>query len=383
MVQSIDTNWHTFRIAFVSSTSAMFQVDANSWEPLTTGIPTISLKPWLFALATSGNTTTMDVSSVMVRKYANPKPTTTIAAETTVPATTLTPIPTPTPAPTAAPSAPSSRASPAPSSCHQTPPGTTAPWLYAAVPQDAYAILLSFTDASPPFDHYSLRYGTASGNDQFGVDRFGSVGARTELVSDLSPSTTYFFSLRAGNGCATGPWSNEIAATTLATNASRSLNPQIIKARALPETTNRSRSRSSVLTSTPEKRDQGIEGGYGVIVRVTDLQGNPVVDATVTLHSNAQTAITDQHGVAQFKNVAKGQHELLIADHGQTGTQSLYLTGDHVQTFQFTVKIQTTSPLTTPPVIAVLSALVLLILGVFGVMYRSGMVKRVTWQKIK
>jgi len=383
MAQTVDNNWHTMRIAWVSSSLARFQVDSNPWEDITTNIPSVLLPPWLFAFGTGQQ---LNVDWIVVRQYANSEPSNTVGSETTLPV--ITPTPTPTPAPTAPPTAASSTASSShssvsPSTCRQTPPGTTASWLYAAVPQDAHAILLYFTDASAPFDHYSLSYGTASGNAQFGVDRFGGAGTRTELVSALSPTTTYYFKLRAGNGCATGPWSNEIAATTLATNASGSLNPQIVNARAIPETTSPSRSGSPTPTPVSGTSGNALTRGYGVSVRVIDTQGNAIAGAAVTLHSKAQTALTDQRGVAQFNNVAKGQHELLIAYHGQTGTQSLYLTGDHVQTFQFTVKIQASSPLMTRPVIVVVSALLLIILGLLGVLYQSGVLQRVSWQKIK
>ena len=36
----------------------------------------------------------------------------------------------------------------------------------------------------------------------------------TYLVTSLSPNTTYYFKIRAGNGCAPGNWSNEISTTT-------------------------------------------------------------------------------------------------------------------------------------------------------------------------
>lgn len=37
---------------------------------------------------------------------------------------------------------------------------------------------------------------------------------RTYVVKHLTPNTTYYFRVRACNGCATGSWSSEISATT-------------------------------------------------------------------------------------------------------------------------------------------------------------------------
>src|SRR5260370_3366596 len=100
--------------------------------------------------------------------------------------------------------------------CGMTPPTQNPQWLYAAVPQDGNAITLYFTDAdgSYPYDHYTVTYGTSSGNYSFGLDNAGGKGIRTVLIGSLMPNTTYYFKIRPANGCAAGVWSNEISAKT-------------------------------------------------------------------------------------------------------------------------------------------------------------------------
>ncbi|MFA9289164.1 MAG: PQQ-binding-like beta-propeller repeat protein, partial [Weeksellaceae bacterium] len=74
---------------------------------------------------------------------------------------TATPTSTPTTGPTATPTkrprqADETTSSSSSTECSATAPGTSAPWLYAAVPQDANSVLLQFGAASDPVDHYAL-----------------------------------------------------------------------------------------------------------------------------------------------------------------------------------------------------------------------------------
>ena len=118
-----------------------------------------------------------------------------------------------------------------PQTCGNPPPGTTLINLYSALPKGGSSILIYFTDAADPYDHYALEYGTKSGVYTFAAENIGGKGTRTYEVKGLSPSTTYYFRVRAGNSCASGEWSNEIFARTLSSTAgsnlitSSSLNP--------------------------------------------------------------------------------------------------------------------------------------------------------------
>ena len=81
MAQTIDGTYHTRRIAWVSPTSVLYQIDNNPWQQITTNIPVISLNPWLFVYAAAG-TTSMDVQSVIVRRYSAIEPLVTVGSET-------------------------------------------------------------------------------------------------------------------------------------------------------------------------------------------------------------------------------------------------------------------------------------------------------------
>lgn len=130
------------------------------------------------------------------------------------PTPTPSPTPTPTPTPTAAPSSSSSSSSsssgpstPVPPVCGSQSPGNRAPWIYAGE-SSTDAITLYFTEAESPFDQYYISYGYSDGDWRFGTSTGAYAGMRTFTISSLTPNTTYYFRMRAGNGCATGPWSN-------------------------------------------------------------------------------------------------------------------------------------------------------------------------------
>ncbi len=109
--------------------------------------------------------------------------------------------------------------------CSTNSPGIKAPSLYAAIPQNYNSILLYFTDADEPYDHYALTFGNKTGEYIWGSNNIAGKGSRTYSVNNLNPNTTYYFRIRAGNGCATGNWSNEISAKTLNKTISASLDP--------------------------------------------------------------------------------------------------------------------------------------------------------------
>lgn len=66
------------------------------------------------------------------------------------------------------------------------------------------------------FSYYFIAYGYKEGDWRFGT-QFNStqkIGVISQTINDLAPNTTYYFTVRAGNGCATGNWSNYLAAKT-------------------------------------------------------------------------------------------------------------------------------------------------------------------------
>ena len=258
-----------------------------------------------------------------------------------------------------------------PSSCGDQKPGAKAPWLYGAIARDNSSILLYFTPNDSPVDKYVLEYGTKSGDYQYGVQNMGlnSRGQMVFLVSSLSHNTTYYFRVRAGNGCAVGSWSNEISAKTKGLASTDQL--EITSSELIPQTTitepspaGASGSKQETPKTTEDGEPQVQTQVYDVRVKVTDTDKQPVLGATVTLHSNPQTAKTDKEGIVLFHNVEQGDHKVLIAYGNFQGEESIYLTGD-VKQFDLNVTIKPQNILLSPIVIGIVSvsAVIILVLG--------------------
>lgn len=331
---------------------------------------------------------------------------------------------TPTPAAGATTSTTNTSSSPSTPSCPDQKPGAKVPWLYSAFAQNSGAILLFFTEASDPVDHYVLEYGTKAGEYPYGSSNIGGKGSRTFLVQSLSPQTAYFFRVRGGNGCAVGEWSNEISATTKGLVAYNQLEFTESSLEPIP-TTERSPegnqepcrpytvksgdtlwSIAKTLLGSGSKYKDLIEqnketypsletsnalttgwelqipcpssttatsntaeqlqspGGYDVKVKVFDTEKKPVQGAKVTLHSTVQEAVTNNEGIAAFTNVEQGEHRVIIAYNGFNGEQTVNLTGD-VREFDLNVTVKpsalTLSPLAIVLIIVLGSAVLVLV----------------------
>jgi hypothetical protein len=112
---------------------------------------------------------------------------------------------TPTPAPSGTGGAVLGASAP---TCNSTTP-TAAPTLTGTSNSNNSANLV-WTPVTP-VDHYMIRYGTTAGNYIYGAANVGNV--TSFLVQALSGNTTYYFQVAGVNGCAPGPWSNEVAIT--------------------------------------------------------------------------------------------------------------------------------------------------------------------------
>lgn len=98
----------------------------------------------------------------------------------------------------------------APSPCTDTPPGG-APVL-KGITLGINSATLSWTEASGPISYYLIAYGTGHGVYQYGNPGIGGKGTTSYIITNLSGGTIYYFVVRAGNGCAPGPFSNELSA---------------------------------------------------------------------------------------------------------------------------------------------------------------------------
>ena len=62
--------------------------------------------------------------------------------------------------------------------------------------------------------YYLVTYGTGPGLQQFGNPNVGGAGTTRYTINGLNGGKTYYFKVRAGNGCMPGDFSNELSATT-------------------------------------------------------------------------------------------------------------------------------------------------------------------------
>ena len=165
---------------------------------------------------------TTDSSQVSIN---NPLPTST---PTPTPTPTLTPTPldsptsTPTPAIVLTNRSVSSTSSPGPFVCQDTTP-VSAPNLFQIDITNSKAKLY-FTPIAN-IDTYYISFSTNPNAEQYGEQvSLLKEGVQSHTVYYLSPSTNYYFKVRAQNGCMPGPWSNIMTAST---NLKKFIKPSI------------------------------------------------------------------------------------------------------------------------------------------------------------
>ena len=93
-------------------------------------------------------------------------------------------------------------------SCGDSTPAT--PTLSQDLSQSSSQIKLSWTAVSVPISYYVVSYGISSGNYIYGNPNVGKQNNYT--VGFLSQGTTYYFVVKAVNGCSSGSYSNELSA---------------------------------------------------------------------------------------------------------------------------------------------------------------------------
>lgn len=132
--------------------------------------------------------------------------------------TTITPTQTPiaTIPPTSSSPTPTSSPSQS-SSCSDTNPGI--PVITEAVISDSTSVILKWKRAPNTVDHYLLAYGNSENSLSSGNSNIGGKDATSFEIKKLIDGTTYYFKLKAINGCTSGDFSNT-AIVTLGENKS-------------------------------------------------------------------------------------------------------------------------------------------------------------------
>lgn len=97
-------------------------------------------------------------------------------------------------------------------SCNDQAPGG-APTLVSAVASGT-TVTLTWSPAPDPVSYYLVAYGTSPGNYIYGNSNVGGRDTRSYTVGGLNPDTTYYFAVKAVNGCTPGPFSNELSNTS-------------------------------------------------------------------------------------------------------------------------------------------------------------------------
>ncbi|OGE38810.1 hypothetical protein A3B42_04185 [Candidatus Daviesbacteria bacterium RIFCSPLOWO2_01_FULL_38_10] len=86
-----------------------------------------------------------------------------------------------------------------------------APKLLSAVATGKNQVTLTWSSALGPVTYYLVSYGGKPGSSDYGNPNIGGRETTSYVVKNLSESQTYYFKVRAGNNCAPGEFSNEIA----------------------------------------------------------------------------------------------------------------------------------------------------------------------------
>lgn len=91
--------------------------------------------------------------------------------------------------------------------CNEAKPGS-APILLSAV-AGLNSVTLNWTKAKDPVSYYLVTFGTKSGEQLYGNPNVGDSNTTAYTINNLSGGKTYYFKVRAGNGCMPGDFSNE------------------------------------------------------------------------------------------------------------------------------------------------------------------------------
>jgi hypothetical protein len=128
-------------------------------------------------------------------------------------------------------------------SCQDSKP-ESAPTITSAEISNSNEVILNWTKANGSVTYYSVAYGTSQDIFEYGAPNIGNQDTISYTVGFLSSRVTYYFKVRAGNGCTPGDFSNTAIVT---------IDPQENILKTIVETTPTSSSESEVLGETTRK----------------------------------------------------------------------------------------------------------------------------------
>ncbi|MGA3292034.1 MAG: hypothetical protein ABSC49_02695 [Candidatus Microgenomates bacterium] len=185
--------------------------------------------PYSITFDSSNNMFVADINRWKIMIYKDPLAGIPTPTESPTETPTATPVPTESPTPTPEESSlttdnnsPFNSNVGAPSCGNTIGPGT--PDLYEIMATKNSATLY-FAPPYPPYSSFYISYSSKPGIWQYGVEfpQGYSNGAIKYTIYMLQPVTKYYFTVRSGNGCATGNWSNTAAVTTVSKSSSKSM----------------------------------------------------------------------------------------------------------------------------------------------------------------
>lgn len=234
--------------------------------------------------------------------------------------------------------------------CTDSSPGSTAPWIYSASVFESNSILLKYTDWSTNKTEFVIEYGLESGKYIYSAIGI-SPTSTSHVIGSLNLNTTYYFRIRAGNGCATGAWSNELSATTRGAISFNKLEVTNVEISNIPE-------------EKPSVPEEDIKtspiNNYDVNIKVLSTDNQPIQGARIALHSDVQEQITNEEGIAKFTNIEEGQHKLVISYNKYSGEQSINITGGSNEV-NITITVEQRNVLISPFAGVIIGILVIII----------------------
>ncbi len=109
---------------------------------------------------------------------------------------------------------PAGSGNPEPPVCGDSKP-VSSPKLLSAKATGRNEVTLSWEKAPDPVSYYLVAYGTKPGQPEYGNPNIGNRDTQSYVIKGLDTGQTYYFKVRAGNGCMPGEFSNELSVPVL------------------------------------------------------------------------------------------------------------------------------------------------------------------------